>query len=59
MGEFLQRYRDRVVEILDHAVTSQTAAFEAVRDAVATALAGDRLIYVAGRSLKAGVSRRI
>lgn len=48
MGEFLQRYRDRVVDILDHAIASQTSAFEAVCGAVATALAADRLIYVAG-----------
>ena len=46
--QVLRRYRDRVVEILDHVVTSQGGAFEAVRDAVAAALAADRLIYVAG-----------
>lgn len=48
MSGFLQRYRDRVVGILDHIATSQTEAFTAVRDAVATALAADKLIYVAG-----------
>ena len=48
MGEFRQRYRDRVVDILDQIVASQTGAFDAARDAVATALTVDRLIYVAG-----------
>jgi uncharacterized phosphosugar-binding protein len=48
MSGVLQRYRDRVVEILDHIVTGQTSAFAAARDAVATALAADKLIYVAG-----------
>lgn len=48
MGEFRKRYRDRVVDILDRAVADQTDAFDAARDAVATALAADRLIYVAG-----------
>jgi uncharacterized phosphosugar-binding protein len=48
MGEILRRYRDQVVHILDRAVADQTDAFELVRDTVATALAADRLIYVAG-----------
>jgi uncharacterized phosphosugar-binding protein len=47
MGEILRRYRDQVVHILDH-IVGQTDAFEAVRDAVATALAAERLIYVTG-----------
>lgn len=48
MSGFLQRYRDQVVGILDHIATGQRDAFAAVRDAVATALAADRLVYVAG-----------
>ena len=48
MGEVLRRYRDQVVDILDRTVTSQTDAFDAARDAVAAALAADRLVYVAG-----------
>ena len=48
MGEILRRYRDQVVDILDRTVASQTNAFDAARDAVATALAADRLVYVAG-----------
>src|SRR5579859_5605636 len=48
MSAFLQRYRDRVVGILDHIIDSQTESFAKVREAVATALAADRLIYVAG-----------
>ena len=48
MGEIRQRYRDRVVDILDRTIASQTDAFDAAREAVATALAADRLVYVAG-----------
>lgn len=48
MGEILRRYRDQVVDILDRTVASQTEAFDAARDAVAAALAADRLVYVAG-----------
>jgi uncharacterized phosphosugar-binding protein len=48
MSEVRRRYRDEVVDILDRTVASQTAAFDAARDAVATALAADRLVYVAG-----------
>src|SRR5579859_2371640 len=48
MSAFLQRYRDRVVGILDHIIDSQTESFAKVREAVAGALAADRLIYVAG-----------
>jgi uncharacterized phosphosugar-binding protein len=48
MSEFLRRYRDQVVQILDQVVTGQSTAFEAVRDAVADALAAGRLIHVAG-----------
>lgn len=48
MGEILRRYRDQVVDILDRIVASQTDAFDAARDAVATALAANRLVYVAG-----------
>ncbi len=48
MGTFIQRYRDKIVQTLDHIIESQAEAFSAVRDAVAAALAADRLIYVAG-----------
>jgi uncharacterized phosphosugar-binding protein len=48
MVDVRRRYRDQVVGILDRAVASQADAFDAARDAVATALAADRLIYVAG-----------
>ncbi len=41
-------YRDRIVDILDRVVTAQTDAFDAARDAVAKALAGDHLVFVAG-----------
>lgn len=43
-----QRYRDTVVGILDRVLSGQPASFDAARDAVANALACDRLIYVAG-----------
>jgi len=48
LGELLQRYRDKIVTILDHTIANQAEAFEAARDAIAAALAADRLIYVAG-----------
>jgi uncharacterized phosphosugar-binding protein len=48
MAEILQRYRNQVVDILDRVVASQTDAFDAACDAVARALASDRLIYVTG-----------
>jgi uncharacterized phosphosugar-binding protein len=48
MTEVRRRYRDQVVGILDRTVASQADAFDAARDAVATALAADRLIYVTG-----------
>jgi uncharacterized phosphosugar-binding protein len=48
MSEVRRRYRDRVVDILNRTVANQAAAFDAARDAVATALAADRLVYVAG-----------
>jgi uncharacterized phosphosugar-binding protein len=48
MGEVRRRYRDQVVDILDRTIASQAHAFDAARNAVATALAADRLIYVAG-----------
>ena len=47
MTELRRLYRDRIVEILDR-VLGQTSAFDAARDAVAGALAADRLIHVAG-----------
>jgi uncharacterized phosphosugar-binding protein len=42
------RYRDQVVSIVDRLLAEQASAFDATRDAVATALAADRLVYVAG-----------
>ena len=43
-----QRYRDQLVGIIDRLLAEQAVAFDAARDAVAAALAEDRLIYVAG-----------
>lgn len=48
MSEVRRRYRDQVVDILDQTIASQADAFDAARDAVATALAADRLVYVTG-----------
>lgn len=42
------RYRDQLVMIVDRMLAEQGSAFDAARDAVATALAGDHLIYIAG-----------
>ena len=42
------RYRDRVVGIVDHVLAGQADALDAARDALAEALANDRLLYVAG-----------
>ena len=43
-----RRYRDKLVDIIDRVLDTQPAQFDAARDAVATALASDHLIYVAG-----------
>lgn len=43
-----QRYRDTIVTILDRVLDEQAAAFDAVCEAVTSALASDHLIYVAG-----------
>ncbi len=43
-----RRYRDQLVSILDGILSEQQAALDAVRDAIADALAADRLVYVAG-----------
>ncbi len=48
MNALRRRYRDQIVEILDRVLSEQSLAFEAVRDAIAAALAADRLVYVAG-----------
>ena len=48
MTQLRRLYRDRIVEILDSILTRQADAFDAARDAVAEALAADRLIHVAG-----------
>ena len=43
-----QRYRDQVAALLDRVLGEQSAALDAARDAVATALGSDHLVYVAG-----------
>jgi len=43
-----QRYRDQVAALLDRVLGDQPLALDAARDAVATALGGDHLVYVAG-----------
>ena len=48
MTALRRRYRDKIVDILDRILSEQALAFEAVRDAIADALAADRLVYVAG-----------
>lgn len=42
------RYRDHVVRIMDNVISGQSASLDAVRDALATALGGNHLLYVAG-----------
>ncbi len=42
------RYRDKLADIFERVLVTQPAALDAARDAVATALASDHLIYVAG-----------
>lgn len=41
-------YRDQIVSVLDDILSSQADVLDAVRDVVATALAADKLIHVAG-----------
>lgn len=41
-------YRDQIVDIFDGILETQSAALDAARDAVAGALASDRLVYVTG-----------
>lgn len=48
MGELTRKYRDKIVQILDHIVSDQTAEFDAARDSIVAALAADRLIYATG-----------
>ncbi len=43
-----RRYRDHLVALLDQMLASESAAFDAARDAVANALAADHLVYVVG-----------
>jgi uncharacterized phosphosugar-binding protein len=43
-----QRYRDQLATIFDRVLGEQSAALDAARDAVATALRTDHLVYVAG-----------
>ena len=43
-----QRYRDQLAIIFDRILGEQSAALDAARDAVATALGTDHLVYVAG-----------
>lgn len=42
------QYRDRLVAIIDEILATQSVALDAARDAVAEALAADKLIHVAG-----------
>jgi len=42
------RYRNQVVHIIDHVISTQAAALDAARDAIAGALGGNHLLYVAG-----------
>ena len=48
MTELRRLYRNRIVDILDRVLACQADAFDAARDAVAEALAADRLVHVAG-----------
>ena len=48
MADLRRQYRDRIVDILDRVLAEQAAALDRARGAVAAALAGDRLVYVAG-----------
>jgi uncharacterized phosphosugar-binding protein len=48
MSTLRRRYRDQIVEIIDGIIARQSEALDAARDAVAKALASDRLLYVAG-----------
>jgi uncharacterized phosphosugar-binding protein len=48
MLDISRTYLDHVVEILQNVATDQKSGFIAVRIAVATALASDHLIYIAG-----------
>ena len=43
-----QRYRDQVTALLDRVLAEQAAALDSAVAAVAAALAGDQLVYVAG-----------
>jgi uncharacterized phosphosugar-binding protein len=42
------RYRNQVVDIIDNVIATQALALDAARNALADALAGDHLLYVAG-----------
>ncbi len=48
MTALRRQYRDQVLRILDAVLDAQADTLDAVRDAVATALAADHLVYVAG-----------
>ena len=48
MADLRRQYRDRIVDILDRVLAEQAAALDSAVAAVAGALAGDRLVYVAG-----------
>ena len=48
MTALRRRYRDQIIDILDRILSEQSLAFEAVRDAIADALAADHLLYVSG-----------
>ena len=48
MTALRKTYRDQIVGIFDRIIAEQQAALDAVRDAIVTALAADKVIYVAG-----------
>ena len=48
MSALRNQYRDQVVALLGRVLDEQVSAIDAARDAVATALAADHLVYVAG-----------
>jgi uncharacterized phosphosugar-binding protein len=48
MTNLRTKYRDQLVAMIDTVLDDQAEAFDKARDAIATALANDRLLYVAG-----------
>lgn len=48
MTDLRHRYRDQLVDIMDRILATEAEALDRARDAVATALGNDHLVYVAG-----------